>query len=123
MPGRLPVPAAIHPARAGVGAQVSRRGLGLTQGVGVARLFYQSDGLLLAAAAQTPRGHINPSTADPHPTPQTPRGYINLSTAYIGWLMLAVFYHLPSLEALGFDVRADVSLALSVACYSVAVRF
>ncbi|GBF92372.1 hypothetical protein Rsub_05574 [Raphidocelis subcapitata] len=48
------------------------------------------------------------------------RGYINLSTAYICWLMLAVFYHLPSLEALGFDVRADVSLALSVACYSVA---
>ncbi|KIY94245.1 hypothetical protein MNEG_13717 [Monoraphidium neglectum] len=35
--------------------------------------------------------------------------------------MLAVFYHLPSLETLGIDVRADVSLALSVACYSVAV--
>jgi len=33
-----------------------------------------------------------------------------------------VFYHLPSLETLGIDVRADVSLALSVACYSLAVR-
>jgi hypothetical protein len=32
-----------------------------------------------------------------------------------------VFYHLPSLETLGIDVRADVSLALSVACYSIAV--
>lgn len=51
------------------------------------------------------------------------RGYVNLSTAYICWLMLAVFYHLPSLETLGIDVRADLSLLLSVACYSLAVSF
>ena len=29
------------------------------------------------------------------------RAYINYSTIYICWLLLAVFYHLPSLESLG----------------------
>eukprot|EP00798_Chlamydomonas_sp_ICE-L_P001343 gene1343-32703_t len=40
------------------------------------------------------------------------RGYINYRTVYIIWLCSAVFYHLPSLEALGFDVKADLSLML-----------
>ena len=29
------------------------------------------------------------------------RGYINYQAIYIAWLMLAVFYHLPSLESMG----------------------
>ncbi|GFR41996.1 hypothetical protein Agub_g2810, partial [Astrephomene gubernaculifera] len=40
------------------------------------------------------------------------RGYINFSTLYIVWLCSAVFYHLPSLEQLGLDVRADVSMLI-----------
>jgi hypothetical protein len=42
-------------------------------------------------------------------------------TLYIVWLCSAVFYHLPSFEALGVDIKADISLALSVACYSLFV--
>ena len=40
-------------------------------------------------------------------------GYINWSTVYIVWLCCAVFYHLPSLERLGVDVRADLSILLA----------
>ena len=29
------------------------------------------------------------------------RGYINYSAVYICWLLMAVFYHLPSLESMG----------------------
>lgn len=32
--------------------------------------------------------------------------------AYILWLCGSVFYHLPSLEALGFDIKADLSIAI-----------
>ncbi|GLI59475.1 hypothetical protein VaNZ11_001358 [Volvox africanus] len=40
------------------------------------------------------------------------RGYINFSALYIVWLCSAVFYHLPSLEQLGLDIRADVSMLI-----------
>lgn len=40
-------------------------------------------------------------------------GYINWSTVYIAWLCGAVFYHLPPLESMGFDVRADLSVLLT----------
>jgi hypothetical protein len=49
------------------------------------------------------------------------RGFINLGALYILWLCSAVFYHLPSFEALGIDIKADVSLTLSIACYSLVV--
>jgi hypothetical protein len=37
---------------------------------------------------------------------------------YICWLCSAVFCHLPSFEALGLDIKADVSLGLSIAASS-----
>ncbi len=40
------------------------------------------------------------------------RGYINLYSLYIAWLASAIFIHMPSLESLGLDVRADVSTLL-----------
>mmetsp|Transcript_31178 Transcript_31178/g.92977 ORF Transcript_31178/g.92977 Transcript_31178/m.92977 type:complete len:1354 (-) Transcript_31178:1870-5931(-) len=42
------------------------------------------------------------------------RGVINFHSLYIMWLCSAVFYHLPSLEALGLDAKADTSLAIAV---------
>lgn len=42
-------------------------------------------------------------------------GYINYSTIYICWLLMAVFYHLPSLESMGINIKADVSMWL--ACF------
>ena len=42
------------------------------------------------------------------------RGYINWTTIYVVWLCAAVFYHLPSLDSLGLDVRADLSMLLTV---------
>jgi hypothetical protein len=48
-------------------------------------------------------------------------GQLNYYTLYISWLCTAVFYHLPSLETLGIDVKADVSLLLSVFFSSLAV--
>ncbi|BDA40538.1 hypothetical protein COCOBI_01-1910 [Coccomyxa sp. Obi] len=42
------------------------------------------------------------------------RGYINFYSLYIGWLCSAVFLHLPSFKALGFDVRTDVSMLLTI---------
>ncbi|GMH37404.1 hypothetical protein BSKO_05277 [Bryopsis sp. KO-2023] len=41
-------------------------------------------------------------------------GYINFYAVYIFWFVSAVFYHLPTLVELGMDVKADVSLLLSV---------
>lgn len=41
-------------------------------------------------------------------------GYINWTTVYAVWLCAAVFYHLPSLDSLGLDVRADVSMLITV---------
>ncbi|KAI7840166.1 hypothetical protein COHA_005949 [Chlorella ohadii] len=43
------------------------------------------------------------------------RGYINYSAVYICWLLMAVFYHLPSLESMGINIKADVSMWL--ACF------
>ena len=40
---------------------------------------------------------------------------------YICWLCSAVFCHLPSFEALGLDMKADVSLGLSIAASSLLV--
>lgn len=42
--------------------------------------------------------------------------------AYILWLCGSVFYHLPSLEALGFDIKADLSIAIVAFSASAAVR-
>lgn len=42
------------------------------------------------------------------------RGYINFYSLYIGWLCGAVFLHLPSFKALGFDIRTDVSMLLTI---------
>lgn len=50
------------------------------------------------------------------------RGYLNFGTLYIWWLCSAVFCHLPSFEALGLDMKADVSLGLSIAASSFLVR-
>ncbi|KAK2079809.1 hypothetical protein QBZ16_002204 [Prototheca wickerhamii] len=40
------------------------------------------------------------------------RAQINWSTLYIAWLCSAVFYHLPSLDSLGIDLRGDLSILL-----------
>lgn len=50
------------------------------------------------------------------------RGYINFYSLYIGWLCGAVFLHLPSFKALGFDVRTDVSMLLTIFLLSCLVR-
>lgn len=42
------------------------------------------------------------------------QAYINWSTIYILWLCSAVFYHTPSLGTLGIDVKADISLLLTI---------
>jgi hypothetical protein len=48
-------------------------------------------------------------------------GYINWNTVYAVWLCSAVFYHMPSFESLGFDIRADVSIMLTVFSMSCAL--
>lgn len=49
------------------------------------------------------------------------RGYINWTTIYAVWLCAAVFYHLPSLDTLGLDVKADLSMFITVFLGSIAV--
>jgi hypothetical protein len=49
------------------------------------------------------------------------RGYLNFYSLYIVWLCSALFCHLPSFQALGIDMKADVSLALSIAASSLLV--
>ncbi|GAB4822190.1 hypothetical protein N2152v2_009236 [Parachlorella kessleri] len=49
------------------------------------------------------------------------RGYINWGSVYIGWLISAVFYHMPSLQSMGVDVKADISLLLTVFLLSLAI--
>jgi hypothetical protein len=49
------------------------------------------------------------------------RGYVNFYSLYIVWLCSALFCHLPSFQALGIDMKADVSLALSIAASSLLV--
>jgi hypothetical protein len=48
-------------------------------------------------------------------------GYINWSSIYVVWLCAAIFYHLPSLESMGIDVKGDLSMALTVFLLSLAV--
>ena len=63
----------------------------------------------------------------PHfsPPPSTPssthRAYINFHSLYILWLCSAVFYHLPSLETIGLDAKADLSLFIVVFVATLAV--
>ena len=40
-------------------------------------------------------------------------GYLNYYAIYIIWLCSAVFYHLPKLEDLGMDLKADISVMMS----------
>ncbi|WIA33540.1 hypothetical protein OEZ86_006664 [Tetradesmus obliquus] len=49
------------------------------------------------------------------------RGYVNFYSLYIVWLCSALFCHLPSFQTLGIDMKADVSLALSIAASSLLV--
>ena len=58
----------------------------------------------------------------PLKTPRACRGYINFYAVYIGWLVAAVFLHLPSFKSLGFDVRTDVSMLLTIFLLSALVR-
>ena len=41
---------------------------------------------------------------------------------FIVWLVSAVFYHLPSLDSMGFNARADLSLLIVVFLATVVVR-
>ncbi len=54
--------------------------------------------------------------------PALRRGYINFYAVYIGWLCSAVFLHLPSFQALGIDVRTDLSVLLTIFLLSLLVR-
>ncbi|KAL6745958.1 hypothetical protein V8C86DRAFT_2959352, partial [Haematococcus lacustris] len=49
------------------------------------------------------------------------RAYINYSALYIAWLCGALFYHLPSLETMGIDIKADVSMLIVVFLSSLVV--
>ncbi|KAF5843712.1 hypothetical protein DUNSADRAFT_8227 [Dunaliella salina] len=49
------------------------------------------------------------------------RGYINFTSLYIVWLIGAVFYHLPSLESMGVNIKADVSLMIVISLGSLVV--
>lgn len=40
-------------------------------------------------------------------------GYINWNSIYVLWLTSAFIYHLPSLESMGVDIKADISMLLS----------
>ena len=51
------------------------------------------------------------------------RGYINYYSVYLFWLGSAVFVHLPSFQSMGIDVKADVSMLLTVFLLSLLVRF
>lgn len=48
-------------------------------------------------------------------------GYVNPYSVYICWLCGTVFLHLPSLESMGFDVKADVSVLLTTFLMSMVV--
>ncbi|KAL3147784.1 hypothetical protein ABBQ32_002515 [Trebouxia sp. C0010 RCD-2024] len=41
-------------------------------------------------------------------------GYINYYSVYLFWLGSAVFVHLPSFQSMGIDVKADISMLLTV---------
>ncbi|DBB07470.1 TPA: hypothetical protein ACH3X3_008941 [Trebouxia sp. C0006] len=42
------------------------------------------------------------------------RGYINYYSVYLFWLGSAVFVHLPSFQSMGIDVKADISMLLTI---------
>lgn len=50
------------------------------------------------------------------------RGYINMYAVYIIWLVSAVFHHLPTLDELGMNVKADISIIISVFSATFVVR-
>lgn len=50
------------------------------------------------------------------------RGYINMYAVYIIWLVSAVFHHLPTLDEFGMNVKADISIILSVFSATFVVR-
>lgn len=41
-------------------------------------------------------------------------GYINYYSLYLFWLGSAVFIHLPSFQSMGIDVKADISMLLTI---------
>lgn len=51
------------------------------------------------------------------------RGYINYYSVYLFWLGSAVFIHLPSFQSMGIDVKADISMLLTIFLLSLLVRF
>ncbi len=50
------------------------------------------------------------------------RGYINYYSVYLFWLGSAVFVHLPSFQSMGIDVKADISMLLTIFLLSLLVR-
>lgn len=38
-------------------------------------------------------------------------GYINFTSVYLVWLVGAVFYHLPSLDSMGLNIKASGSFS------------
>ena len=50
------------------------------------------------------------------------RGYINYYSVYLFWLGSAVFVHLPSFQSMGIDVKADISMLLTILLLSLLVR-
>ena len=70
--------------------------------------------------------HHQPRHTPPWPRPLPPSHHRRARevwpyAAYIAWLCSAVFLHLPSLEALGLEPRADLALALVAFCSAAAV--
>lgn len=71
----------------------------------------------LAKHTEGPHGNAHMYT----PSLATCRAHLDFNRLYIAWLVGAVFYHLPSLEAMGVPVKADVSLAIVVFTSTLAV--
>ena len=40
------------------------------------------------------------------------QSWLNPYALYIGWLLSSLLYHLPTLEHMGINVKADVSLSI-----------
>lgn len=51
----------------------------------------------------------------------TCRGYLNYYSVYLFWLGSAVFVHLPSFQSMGIDVKADISMLLTIFLLSLLV--
>jgi len=74
------------------------------------------------APAARPAPALAPGRAARAPPARARRGYINFYAVYIGWLCSAVFLHLPSFQALGIDVRTDLSMLLTIFLLSLLAR-